>query len=892
MADNDTGAEAAEVDPATAETQRDTEGEAAMAAAEADGEGGDLPDDESVGSGWKRAADDDAAGAAKRSASRGVPAPRKRAPAAAPTPPRRPRPNHAGGSGPATGWDRPDDGARQLALNSQAAQRAQRAAQSVPGGSGARDARQSRLMRVRNAADGGPGGFIRRPAASRAMAADGPAAAERARRTHGNVQAAAAPAPPAPQPRADHAGAVRARRQPNVANLAVGPAPNAPPRRAAAAARPAAPPAPGGEGEEEDYGSMESVGEDEQDLDGYEEPADDELEAILDPAQAAFPADPWLPKARAKPPSLPAWDISDSQVQQLGAAGGIAAIANRGNRTGHLMAPTPKELRGVPDKAVIALFGLTRSSLMRLTNNNDDALKAFSKTRTCALLMERDGYHVPEDFQKRPVFFHFQLDHFAMLRTAPIDLKKVEEWFYGFARWAIHDPNDDTRLADFAHIETTADDLLAALLRTEAVLVTSPGAAFKSTIRTAGDQLITHFSTFRTQHVRRVVDAARSFMPTKSLLPYFELIERAFVHLHAALPGLLSGVFAQIAAQGRVKGNADQQEEYVSRATIGVYRAFICGLSSSDFTPSVIKITAAPGAGSAAASVSTFPLPFSTMASVAPTVSVTTPAAVGFSPGSGSFATVSPLNGVANNNPSSGPLSLENMARQVAHGYRSAGAYVGPGGSNGGTEGIDLTPESRRVYFAHQILAGHRLPGQTIASAPAELPPIVPFQPIYVTAQVAQPNPVAVAPSAASSIGSVFSPGGSRTRPRPLMNSDELHIPYSIGLLGSFSPYRSIRPPETCYECGATNDHFAHECPTRFLRVRGELPPGWRREGPIVIRDTTKWIGQDLSEATRAEFRAFLLTHPLTPHPTFPVSVDEITGPQPAQARLPARRRP
>jgi hypothetical protein len=124
------------------------------------------------------------------------------------------------------------------------------------------------------------------------------------------------------------------------------------------------------------------------------------------------------------------------------------------------------------------------------------------------------------------------------------------------------------------------------------------------------------------------------------------------------------------------------------------------------------------------------------------------------------------------------------------------------------------------------------------------------------------------------------------------MTSDELHIPYSIGLLGSFSPYRSVRPPETCYECGAAHDHFAHECPTRFLRVRGELPPGWRRDGPAVIRDSAKWIGQDLSDGTRAEFKTFLLTHSLTPHPTFPVTPDEITGPQPAQARLPARRRP
>ena len=92
--------------------------------------------------------------------------------------------------------------------------------------------------------------------------------------------------------------------------------------------------------------------------------------------------------------------------------------------------------------------------------------------------------------------------------------------------------------------------------------------------------------------VGRAVAAARAFKPARKMAPYFDLLERAYVHLHASMPDLLAGVFTQLAAQGKVKGTRDQQEEYVSRATIGVYRAFICGLSSSEFTPSTIKLTA------------------------------------------------------------------------------------------------------------------------------------------------------------------------------------------------------------------------------------------------------------------------------------------------------------
>ena len=43
----------------------------------------------------------------------------------------------------------------------------------------------------------------------------------------------------------------------------------------------------------------------------------------------------------------------------------------------------------------------------------------------------------------------------------------------------------------------------------------------------------------------------------------------------------------------------------------------------------------------------------------------------------------------------------------------------------------------------------------------------------------------------------------------PHVQSDELYIPYSPGLLGSFSPYRGLSFPSglSCYECGALRQH-------------------------------------------------------------------------------------
>jgi hypothetical protein len=57
-------------------------------------------------------------------------------------------------------------------------------------------------------------------------------------------------------------------------------------------------------------------------------------------------------------------------------------------------------------------------------------------------------------------------------------------------------------------------------------------------------------------------------------------------------------------------------------------------------------------------------------------------------------------------------------------------------------------------------------------------------------------------------------------------NTDELAVPFSTTMLGSYSPYRGMKPLGACFECNRNDGHFALECPTKFARVKGDVPFG------------------------------------------------------------------
>jgi hypothetical protein len=85
--------------------------------------------------------------------------------------------------------------------------------------------------------------------------------------------------------------------------------------------------------------------------------------------------------------------------------------------------------------------------------------------------------------------------------------------------------------------------------------------------------------------------------------------------------------------------------------------------------------------------------------------------------------------------------------------------------------------------------------------------------------------------------------------------------------------------------------HYATECPSRFVRVRGEAPPGWRVDTPgWAVKDDTAWNGPELPDAARARYRDFVTKFSLITHGSFPITVEEILGPAPVPARRPVPR--
>jgi hypothetical protein len=85
--------------------------------------------------------------------------------------------------------------------------------------------------------------------------------------------------------------------------------------------------------------------------------------------------------------------------------------------------------------------------------------------------------------------------------------------------------------------------------------------------------------------------------------------------------------------------------------------------------------------------------------------------------------------------------------------------------------------------------------------------------------------------------------------------------------------------------------HYATECPSCFVRVRGEAPPGWKVDSPgRAVKDESAWNGPELTDAARARYQDFITKFSLPSHVAFPVTVQDIVGPTPAPNRRPIPR--
>ena len=199
-------------------------------------------------------------------------------------------------------------------------------------------------------------------------------------------------------------------------------------------------------------------------------------------------------------------------------------------------------------------------------------------------------------------------------------------------------------------------------------------------------------------------------------------------------------------------------------------------------------------------------------------------------------------------------------------GSRVPGDYYGNG--NGSVNGIDLASDAdRRLLFAHQVREGTRDPG-TLVQLP---PPVVSPLPAWTNGQRGSQAPQSVRTNQSA-------------KPASANNSD-LVIPYSKAMLGSYTPYQDLRTPESCHECGLPRAHFAMECPSRFVRVLGEAPPGWAVDGRGATKNPAQWEGDELSAEARADYRRFIMTHHLQHHRQYPVTPDDIAGPAPPPLR-------
>jgi len=219
------------------------------------------------------------------------------------------------------------------------------------------------------------------------------------------------------------------------------------------------------------------------------------------------------------------------------------------------------------------------------------------------------------------------------------------------------------------------------------------------------------------------------------------------------------------------------------------------------------------------------------------------------------------------------------MAKEVMAGCRTPGGLLARG--NGACNGIDLPNDHcRLILFANQIMEGTRLPGFLTDVPPAVLPDVPPLA-------------AAGWSGTQRAGGGALPPPAYRERPaaeratQPRATSNDIVSPFSIYMLGTYSPYRDIRLPETCFECNAARSHFGSECPQRYARVLGDVPPGWMLAGRAAVRNPADWEGSELTAAARAAYRSFLGTHALHQHRQFPVTIEDITGPSPPPLRRP-----
>ena len=111
--------------------------------------------------------------------------------------------------------------------------------------------------------------------------------------------------------------------------------------------------------------------------------------------------------------------------------------------------------------------------------------------------------------------------------------------------------------------------------------------------------------------------------------------------------------------------------------------------------------------------------------------------------------------------------------------------------------GVHNAADAARVAMFLSQLAALQPPAQAAA------------QPLLIAAP-----PAYVAPRAE---GATLKQPRTNSRENAALNRNDVCIPYSKAVLGTYSPYPQIRPiiraPELCFECNVPNSHAGNDCP-------------------------------------------------------------------------------
>jgi len=114
------------------------------------------------------------------------------------------------------------------------------------------------------------------------------------------------------------------------------------------------------------------------------------------------------------------------------------------------------------------MFGPVRAAHLRApAANTDQDMQLYNRRNKVVAALASRGRHAPVDFAPDIIFYSFQQDHHAMLRSPALTERKLEDWAYGFGRWSIPQADDPCNGSDFQNMLLLASkcetDLTAAL---------------------------------------------------------------------------------------------------------------------------------------------------------------------------------------------------------------------------------------------------------------------------------------------------------------------------------------------------------------------------------------------------------------------------------------------